>query len=353
MSTKKKVSDQSRKWLLTINNPSEHGLTHDSIKIALSKIKNLDYWCMCDEIGGNTKCYHTHLYFYRKKSPMKFSFVKNLFPAAHFDYPLGTAEQNRDYIRKEGKYKDSEKSLTNLKDTFEEFGECPVERQGQRNDLNFLYDCIKDGLSNFEILELNPSYMMRLDKVEYCRQILHNESFKNVFRELTVEYRFGKTGRGKTRDIMDQYGYENVYRVTDYIHPFDAYKGQDIVVFEEFRSSLKISDMLNYLDGYPLDLPCRYNNKVACYTKVFINSNFSLEEQYKDIQKEYTETWLAFLRRITCVKEYGDNGIVDYANTDDYINRWKQVNLNDTPFVERYEQEKMDLVSDWIRYDRK
>ncbi len=34
-----------------------------------------------------------------------------------------------------------------------------------------------------------------------------------------------------------------------------ATKGQDVIVFEEFRSSLKIQDMLNYLDGYPCELP--------------------------------------------------------------------------------------------------
>ena len=343
---------QSRKWLLTINNPSEHDMTHEDIKLILSKFKAVRYWCMCDEIGGKQSTYHTHL-FIKSDTPIKFKTVKNKFPPAHIDFCRGTNQANRDYIRKEGKYANSDKSDTNLKDTFEESGECPEENQGRRNDLNFLYECIKDGLSNYEIMEINPDYMMQLDKIEYCRQIVRNEQFKNTFRDLNVEYRFGKTGKGKTREIMESYGYENVYRITDYLHPFDSYKGQDIIVFEEFRSSLRIQDMLNYLDGYPLDLTCRYNNKIACYTKVFINSNISLESQYTDIQKEYKETWLAFLRRISCVKEFNDKGIIDYANTDDYINRWKKIDMNSTPFKESYEQEKMDLVSDWIKYDKK
>ena len=37
---------QSRKWLLTINNPSEHGLNHAAICEILEKFKKLDYWCM-------------------------------------------------------------------------------------------------------------------------------------------------------------------------------------------------------------------------------------------------------------------------------------------------------------------
>ena len=52
------------------------------------------------------------------------------------------------------------------------------------------------------------------------------------------------------KEIMHRFA----LKVTDYIHPFDTYKGQDILIFEEFHSNLKIQDMLNYLDGYPLDL---------------------------------------------------------------------------------------------------
>lgn len=72
---------------------------------------------------------------------------------------------------------------------------------------------------------------------------------------MRVEYVCGVTGAGKTRGVMEKYGYDKVFRVTDYLHPWDSYKGQDVVVFEEFKSSLRIQDMLNYLDGYPLELP--------------------------------------------------------------------------------------------------
>ncbi len=56
--------------------------------------------------------------------------------------------------------------------------------------------------------------------------------------------------------------------------------------------------MLNYLDGYPVELPCRYANKQACYTKVYILSNIPFEQQYPNIQAEQPETWLALKRRI-------------------------------------------------------
>lgn len=69
-------------------------------------------------------------------------------------------------------------------------------------------------------------------------------------------------------------------------------------MFDEFRGQLKIHDILNYLDSYPLELPCRYSNKQACYTKVYIISNISFEEQYLNIKNEQQNTWIALKRRI-------------------------------------------------------
>lgn len=333
---------QSRKWLLTINNPTEKGFTHDSIREQLEKLKNIDYWCMCDEVGSKESTYHTHLFIYRQGA-IRFNTVKKFFPTAHIDYCRGTAQENRDYCLKQGKYKGTFKEETNLKETFEESGDIPMERQGQRNDLIDLYDMIKSGLTNYEILESNPEYMLNLDKIEHCRQIVRAEKYKNNFRQLTVEYYFGKSGKGKTRSVMEKYGYENVHRITDYKHPFDNYKGQSVVVFEEFHSSLRIQDMLNYLDGYPLDLPSRYTNKVACYDTVYIISNLPLEEQYRDVQRNYEDTWNAFLRRIHKVKVYGENEIKEYKSVEEYKRRRYEFTTDvekDCPFLEKETRKK-------------
>ncbi len=45
---------------------------------------------------------------------------------------------------------------------------------------------------------------------------------------------------------------------------FDQYQGQDILVFDEFASQVPLSDMLNYLDRYPLMIPARYADRAAC-----------------------------------------------------------------------------------------
>jgi hypothetical protein len=298
---KKMAKDsKSRKWQLTINNPKDKGLDHEHLMALLQTFKSLVYWVMSDEIGEN-KTYHTHIFVYFS-SAVRFSSMKKKFDSAHIEMAKGSCEENRNYIFKTGKWENSKKAETNLIETHDEFGQLPLERQGQRNDIIDLYDMIKDGMSNFDILEDNPQYMLQLDKIEKVRQTVKEEKFKRVWRELDVTYIWGQTGTGKTRSVMDAYGYENVYRITDYDHPWDGYANQDVIIFEEFRSSLKIQDMLNYLDGYPLTLPCRYANKVACFTKVFIITNIDYFDQYKSVQDEHIETWLAFTRRVHHIK---------------------------------------------------
>lgn len=304
---------QSRKWQITINNPIEKKLTHDVIKQFVGTMKNVIYWCMADEIGDEGT-YHTHIYI-QGLNGIRFSTVKNRFDGGHFEMAKGTAQQNRDYVCKQGKWLNDHKHETCVDGTFEEFGEVPMERQGKRNDLDDLYAMIKDGMSDYEILEQEPSYMLHMDKIEKARQTIVQEHYKNEWRNVDVTYICGDTGSGKTRSVMEKYGYSNVYRVTDYLHPFDSYKGQDVVIFEEFRSGFRIGDILNYLDGYPLELPCRYNNKYACYTKVYIISNVSLSQQYTNLQVEEYSSYLAFLRRINRILHFA-GGVIERSKIE-------------------------------------
>ena len=143
-----------RKYQLTINNPGEVW-THEAIRAALEKL-SLKYGCIADEMGLQELTPHTHVYFVTNVSAVRFSTVKNLFPTAHIEPAQGTSEENRAYIQKSGKWAEGEKGETSVPGTFEEWGECPNERPGERADLAILYEYIKDGLSNYEIMEANP-----------------------------------------------------------------------------------------------------------------------------------------------------------------------------------------------------
>ncbi|MEL7657145.1 MAG: replication protein, partial [Bacillota bacterium] len=285
-----------RRYQLTIENPDKHGFSHESIKQILSEFPSLIYWGMCDEIGqGGTP--HIHVYIVFENSVM-WKTMQKRFYGVHIEPAMGSNQENRDYLRKEGKWLDDEKHETNLPETFEESGTLPPDRQAAKKESAAIYELIKKGASDYEILEEYPNAMIRLDKMDRARQAIQAERWKNEFRFLQVNYVWGNTGVGKTRWVMDKYGYSNVYRITNYQHPFDSYKNQPVIIYEEFRSSLPISDMLLYLDGYPTMLPCRYADKQACYTIVFIISNIPLSKQYPQAQIESPETWRAFQRRL-------------------------------------------------------
>lgn len=81
--------------------------------------------------------------------------------------------------------------------------------------------------------------------------------------------------------------------------------------------------MLTLLDGYTLELPCRYANRQACYTKVYIASNIELYEQYPYEKENEPAVWAALLRRI--------NKIAKFPLKQKEQNN-VQLSINDLPF---------------------
>lgn len=153
------------------------------------------------------------------------------------------------------------------------------------------------------------------------------EKYSEVNRDMDIIYVWGDTGTGKTYGIQKEHGSKNICRITSYRKGgngiyFDSYNGEPALVFEEFQSQIPIEDMLNFIDVYPLKIPCRYADKVACFTTVYLTSNLPLEDQYKWIQIERPKTWEAFLRRITKVIEYRNNGEIIVTNMKKEENKW-------------------------------
>lgn len=320
---------QSRSWTLTFQNIETTGYSLERIAEILHSIPSLVYFCAGQELGVKTKKIHIHCYF-KTLNPMKFSTLRNYtFKDADVDIQQskGTAQENRDYCFKEGKWTGDPKEDQRLDDPNArvEWGELPVSHSGKRTDLEILVQLIKDGLSDSEIIAINANYMSMLSHIARTRQAIRADEVKDKWREIDVTYCFGATGTGKTRHYMEKEGYSNCYRITNYKPQsiWDGYNMQDIVIWDEFRSQLSISSMLVYLEGYPnFSLSARYSDKVAMYHKCVIISNIPLEDQYQDIQRESPETWQAFLRRINHVVHYkSKDEIITYDSVDAYLHR--------------------------------
>lgn len=326
---------RGKKWLLTANNPQEHGWEYDKVVAILENWKALEYWCIGYEIGVENNNPHYHI-FIIGKNQIEWKTIHSKLGGMNRKKAHGTNLECKEYCFKIGKWEGTDKERLHDHSLDKESGELPQEKgSGYRTDLHTLYDLIKKGYSTYDILEEHPEYINQYDKIDKVRQTIKEEQYRNTWRDIKVTYIWGQTGAGKTRSIMDGYGYENVYRVTDYDHPFDSYRGQKVIIFEEFRSSLRISDMLKYLDGYPVEFPARYNNKVACFTEVYIITNIDIRQQYPNEQKYETMTWKALLRRIHKVRVFTDTNKVEEYDTETYLrNNFEYTFGASTPFDE-------------------
>lgn len=314
-------SSQFRKFLLTIQNSAARGYSHETIRDILGSL-NVDYACMSDEIA-TTGTPHTHVFFYRKGA-IREDTIRRKFPGVHFDNCYGSCQENRAYVAKEGKWAETEKAETSVPGTFEEFGELPTEREECAPHNSDLIAAIEAGQSTAEIIRNRPKYVFRSNDIDTLRQTLTTERFMKENRDLNVTYIFGPTGVGKTRGIYAAHPAAEICRITNYGTPsngikFDAYHGHPVMVFEEFHSQISLPDMLNFLDIYPLMLPARYSDRVACYTTVYLTSNIPLSAQYYGERHSSPATWAAFVRRIHRVIEYLEDGTTIEHDPSEYL----------------------------------
>jgi len=306
---RQKKDTRHRGWVFTVNNPQQiETVFYEYLK----GLYNVRYFVFAKEQGdkGETPHYQGYIEF---SEPKYFSKMKNDFseprvlPAAHLEPRKGAKKQAADYVRKTGEYADKKHTQTG---EVYEYGKLPAE-DGERSDLNDIMEDIEAGLTNIELVKKYGSKFISVRgwADEYRQDILTQKYSKERRLDLEVYYIYGLTNIGKTRYILDKYGDENVFIMSEYGNSFnrerfDGYKGERMILFEEFRSSIIISNMLRYLDVYKVQLPCRYSNKTACYNRAYITSNWALREQYKNIQTEHPDTWDAFLRRITAVYDF-------------------------------------------------
>ncbi len=300
---------QSRKYLLTINNPDNHNLNHDVIKKLLSK-SNPIYYCIVDEIGNNGT-YHTHVFVYFH-SPIRWTSIKRRFPQAHIDVAYGSVKENVAYLSKSGKWENSKKSETNLPDTFEEYGEIPKEKEELHPEMLEIIEDIEAGKTTTEIIKEHPHLALRTSKINELRETLRTDTFSEIKRNITVIYVFSGLDFDLIEYVYKNHPAKDICRITNYgkngVINFDNYRGQKIIVFDDFRSSIPIESMNVYLSGYPCELPARYSNRAAAFETVYILSYLPLNNQYSSVKGNNDLLLHRFINKIDKVVELTKDG---------------------------------------------
>ena len=89
---------------------------------------------------------------------------------------------------------------------------------------------------------------------------------------------WGPTGTGKTHRVLTNESLfaEGIYTapIASTNHPFDGYSQELTIFLDEFRWENWPAELLNkIMDKWTFQLPCRYQNKQALWTRVIICSN--------------------------------------------------------------------------------
>lgn len=242
------------------------------------------------ERGEDTGYEHWQIYL-DNRTPVRFSTLRKLFPKGHFEVRRGTRIQAVEYVTKEE---------TRVGDHIEHGHIDVTTRQGQRSDLEELHSRVMAGESVDDLLIDDHRALLNHRGLRELQTARDNKTKPLELRDVKAFYLYGETRTGKTSFLFDQYG-DEMFRVSSYKHPYDAYSGQPVIVLDDFSSQVPMDLMLNILDVYPMQLPCRYQDKWAEFKTVWVVSNLPLERQYTDFRDRCPEQWDAFRARFSQV----------------------------------------------------
>lgn len=281
MTTQKDIKNRS--WMVTIPVDS---IAQDDL---IEDLKNYSYIGQMEQ-GNKTQYLHWQIYI-ENETQIRFSTLRKKFPKGHFEVRRTSKANCYNYVTK---------SKTAVPNTIIKNGEIDItEARTEKLELNVAVDLIEGGARVEDILLQFPSLANQMKYLDRIQEIVDKERYGRSERDLKVYYLYGEPGCGKTSYIYNTHGYESVYRVTNWKHPFDQYKSERVLVLDEFYDSLSLDALLNVIDRYPVQLPARYYDRWAAYNIVYIVSNRKLPYQYQDVFHHEPNRANSLYRRIS------------------------------------------------------
>lgn len=271
------------------------------------------------EEGPTTGYLHWHLYI-EFKSAVRFNALKKRFPGVRLEIRKASREEAIAYSLKEQSRVDGEPRfiLGEWEDgLLDDVSSKAVKvKEEAREGLDRMRNLVLQGVSADEVIVQERDawrYGRELKELELSVKAVKAKRFKQEFRDVEAFYLSGPARVGKTFYILQDAARrgKSVYRITNWEHPFDAYDGEEVLVLDEFRSSLPLEVVLNILDPYPMMLPARYADRIAQFTEVWVVSNFLLGEQYPDLRVGNFASWEAFIKRFKAVYRMEERGVLE------------------------------------------
>lgn len=359
------ANDVSKSWFCVFNNPHERKRPNgenysQDPKVCCEQLR--DEWILDSDgvlISGRSGAWaycisavgllHVHMILEDTKA-MRFSAIKSSYAQGmHFEPTKGSKAEAEGYIKKIGKWEEKGEQILYT----EVYGEIKG-NQGARNDLTKIEEMILEGMTPMQIMDSNFSYR-KYEKM--IKDAFYSKRAKETppFRDVRVVWHVGEAGSGKSYNYVKlcsdpEVGEDRVYLLTDYDNGgFDNYCAEPVLFMDEFKGQMRFQLLLNYLDGYKIQVHARYGNVRALWTEVHITSVYPPEEVYKnmvDSSVRALDSVAQLKRRIdTIIYHYRDgDDYKEYAmDMRDYVNydQLKKLATSECQFVEI--QEEVDL----------
>lgn len=292
---KKRVTDtRHRRWMLTVPAEGEKGVSRDELEQALEPY---DAFLGQLEQGEGGTNYRHHQLVLCHSEPIRFSTLRRRLPTAHVE-PVRDLRASLAYVQKEDTRVRDEPPLVKGKIS-------PGPGQGHRSDLDALRTRILQGQETADELILSDSSAWRHSRLVGDLVSARDRSRQEgKLRNVQVRVVFGDTGTGKTSAALTGLqALGSVCRVTHWggSGTFDGYDGQESLVLDEFTGQPPISELLTWLDVFPVTLPARYRARQAMFVRVVLCSNSAPWTWYRYAPKAQRA---ALARRLHLVEEW-------------------------------------------------
>lgn len=314
------ANDVSKSWFAVLNNPADRGYPDDPVECC---IRLRDEWILDEDgklISGRSGAWsfcisaeglrHVHMILEDSKA-MRFSAIKkNYAVGMHFEPTKGSKAEAEGYIKKIGKWEEKGEQILHT----EQYGEI-AGNQGARGDLNEIEELIEQGKTPTEIMAMKFAWR-KYEKMIKDAFFYKRSRDTPPKRDVKVVWHVGLSGSGKSWSyvrLCEELGEDLVYLLNDYQNGgFDGYCAEPVLFMDEFKGQMPFHTLLNYLDGYKIQVHARYGNVKALWNEVHITSVYPPNEVYKrmvDSDVRALDTVAQLNRRISEIVYHWFDGV--------------------------------------------
>lgn len=255
---------------------------------------SVTYMVSCIEVCPTTARLHYQFYFESNTTALKVTTIRSwlyqYFGTEELAFSaqksVASAQANTLYIQNPDKY------LYGVYGPACVAGTPYVPQQGNMAGLAELIEGLRTGVLHYVDTALAyPEIYTRHHKVlalaeaQYIRRLARNTM-------CDVLYLWGPTGVGKSHFAFNKFGPAGGYYANPdlfYVYNsddgnwFDTYKGQEYVIFNEYRGGIKLASFLQMLDKWPYNVPRRHNAPYPFLAKyILITSAVPPRELYQN-----------------------------------------------------------------------